>query len=130
MRKENAEQTYRSSEETKQGSSDERQQSPPMSRETHSVSHSSTSPSDRKPSSFRTLTSPGQSISGRDTDTGYHNSQSSSYGIQKWLDQTPQEEPWNAAGCSRDFYCKENTNEASNPKTRNANGSKNSSGGK
>lgn len=130
MRKENAEQTYRSSEETKQGTSDKELQRHSVSRETPSASHSSTGLSDRKPDSSTTLMMSSQSL-GRNTDTGSSNPQSFSYGIQNWLDQTPQEEPWNAAGCSRDLYGMVNTNEeASNPTTRNANKSKNSNSGK
>lgn len=122
MRKENAEQTYRSSEETKQGTSDKELQRHSVSRETPSASHASTGLSDRKPDSSTTLMMSSQSL-GRNTDAGSSNPQSFSYGIQNWLDQTPQEEPWNAAGCSRDLY-------SSNPTTRNANKSKNSNSGK
>lgn len=130
MRKENAEQTYRGSEETKQGTSDKQPQRHSVSRDTPSASHPSTGLSDRTPHSLTTPMLSSESI-GRNADTSSSNLQSISYGIQNWLDQTPQEEPWNAAGCSRDLYGRENTNEvASNPTTRNANESKNSDSGK
>lgn len=128
MAKEKAEKTYRSSEEARHGASDG-QHRPSMSGETPSASHSSTSRNDRKLSSCRTPASPSQSTSGRDTDTGSIRSQSFSYGIGKWLNQTPQEEPWNAAGCSQDFYCKETTNEDSSATRRSANEGKNGNGG-
>lgn len=90
MRKEKTEQTYRSSEETKQGAPDKEVQAPSMSRgDRSSASHPSTISSNTKSSSSRTLVSSSQAISGRDTDTGSSNSQSSSYGTQRWLDQTP-----------------------------------------
>lgn len=131
MRKEKTEQTYRSSEETKQGAPDKEVQAPSMSRgDRSSASHPSTISSNTKSSSSRTLVSSSQAISGRDTDTGSSNSQSSSYGTQRWLDQTPAEEPWNPVGCSRDFYRMENTNDDPNPTTSNGKGNKNSNGSK
>ena len=130
MREENAEQTYRSSEETKQGPSDKQPRKHSVSRETPSASHPSTGPSDRMPDSLTTPMLSGQSRK-RNADIGSSNPQSISYGILKWLHQTPQEEPWNAVGCSRDLYGMENTNEeASNPTTRNADESKNSNSGR
>ena len=126
MRKENAEQTCRSSEETKQGTSDKQLQRHPVSRETPFASHSSTGLRDRTPDSLTTPMFSSQSTE-RNTNTGSSNPQSFSYCIQNWLDQTPQEEPWNAAGYSRDLYCMVNTKEeTSNPTSRNTNESKNS----
>ena len=133
MRENNAERIDRSSEETKQDAPDKRVERPSMPRETSSRSRPSTIASDGKSSSSRTLVSPSQPVSGRDAETGSSNSRSFSYSTQKWLGQTPQEEPWNAAGCSRDFYCMDNTDGASNPTTRSGrsgDGHKDSNGGK
>lgn len=126
MRKENAEQTRRSSDEPEPGTPGQRERAS-MSRKTSSASHPFTGSRHSKLSSRQTPVSPSQSTSGRDTNPGSSRSQSCSYGIQTWLDQTPQEEPWNAAGCGRDFHGLENTNDASNATTGSANGSQNGS---
>lgn len=120
----NAKQTNRSSTETKQGALDQRPQRSLELCETPSASHSSMSRSDRKSSSCGVLRSARQSISGRNPNKGFDNSQFVSYATQRWLDQTPQDEPWNAVGCSRDWYCMEKTNKASHPATRTGHGSR------
>lgn len=93
MREKKAEHAYRSSEETKQDTPDKRVQRPFRHRETPSASRPSTIASDGKSSSSRTLVSPSQPVSGRDGETGSSDSRSFSYSTQKWLGQTPQEEP-------------------------------------
>lgn len=125
MKGEKTERTHHSSEETKQGAPDKRTSTSFMcGGDAFSVSHPSTTPNGRK------LASPSQAFSGRESNTVSSNSQSSSYSIEKWLNQTRHEEPWNPAGCSTDFYYMGNTNGAPDPTTCRGFGNQNSNGSK